>query len=373
MPAPILSTESHVLVTGVTGLIGGEVLRTLATRGFTRLSALVRPLADVTPQTRFIERMLRSGETEIDILRWGVEVLEGDVSEPGWNLSADDRQRLQDSVDIIVHCAADTSFIRNTAVLDTNVDGARHLMQLAGSCRRPPLIVYVSTATNSGKIGHRCLGEEEGCQPDNEHHNEYTRSKAIAESLLRASGLPVLTVRPPIVLSAGLSDQVFARNILWFFPFLRRFEALPIDPNSQLDVVPIDFVCDALLALLARPERRYDCYHISAGDRDGVTTGHVSALADEFYHRRKPLELIAPSGWDRTMFRKHIRTAQQRKIFAGLRYYLPFLNMDVTFDNARLREELGPRMPTVVPISHYLGSLLDQIRLKDALEKAARP
>ena len=56
--------------------------------------------------------------------------------------------------------------------------------------------------SNSGKAAHRCLPEEEGCRPANQHFNGYTQSKAEAEALLRSSGLPVLHLRPTIVLGA---------------------------------------------------------------------------------------------------------------------------------------------------------------------------
>ena len=42
--------------------------------------------------------------------------------------------------------------------------------------------------------------------------------------MLRYSGLEVLTLRPTIVLSAGLRDAAFAQMILWFVPLLRKFE-----------------------------------------------------------------------------------------------------------------------------------------------------
>jgi nucleoside-diphosphate-sugar epimerase len=96
----------------------------------------------------------------------------------------------------------------------TNIEGVRRLVEFARSCDRPPLIVYMSTASNVGDVKGRCVAEDEGCRPENRHHNEYTKSKAIAEELLRTSGLPALVLRPTIVLGAGLPDPQFARQIL---------------------------------------------------------------------------------------------------------------------------------------------------------------
>ena len=79
----------------------------------------------------------------------------------------------------------------------------------------------MSTASNIGEVVGRSVTEDEGCRPENRHFHEYTQSKAVAEALLRESGLPVLTLMPSIVLSAGLPDPPFARQILWFVPATR--------------------------------------------------------------------------------------------------------------------------------------------------------
>lgn len=366
-----LDPSCNVLVTGVTGLIGGEIVRRLAHVGVGKIWVLVRPQGDARPQERFLQRMHRSGDTA-EAMAWsGVEALTGDVTRPNWDLSAEDYGRITRSVDLIIHCAADTSFLCKQGVRDTNVLGAEHLIALARACRRRPLVVYVSTATNGGKLSHCCLREDEGCRPENEHHNEYTRSKAVAERMVRESGLHTLTLRPTIVLSAGLPDQAFAQSILWFVPLLRHLPRLPVDAQSHLDVVPVSFVADATVALLQRPHRRYDCYHLSAGAQHSLTTDQVNRYLNRFYKRMPPLELVSPPSWNLAQYRASVRTKRQRRIFFGLRFYLPFLNMDVTYDNRRLREELG-ELP-VPPLTQYLGGLLKQISQRRAMQEAARP
>jgi thioester reductase-like protein len=371
MSAITLGPATNVLVTGVTGLIGGEIIRKLRSLRTGTLYALVRPQAEANAVTRFTERMRRSGDDPW-VSAADVEVVAGDVRRPRWDLEDEDFRRLTRSVDLIIHCAADTGFLRGQSVHETNVGGARTLIDFARRCERNPLIVYMSTASNGGKVSHRCLAEEDGCKPDNEHHNEYTRSKALAEAMLRDSGLPVLRLRPSIVLSAGLPDPAFAQSMLWFVSLLQAFDCLPIDPASRLDVVPVSFVVDATVALLRRPRRAYDCYHLSAGERAAITNAELNEFVGRYYRRPAPLRLLLPSQWTRQHYERYVRTDEQRKIFFGLSCYLPFLNMDVVYDNRRLREELGEALP-VPPLTNYLGELLDRIQWQAALEEAARP
>ncbi len=369
----ILTRNSNVLVTGATGLIGGEIVRRLHTISAGKIWALVRPKANADAPTRFLERMARSGESIGSDINTHVEALPGEITAPMWNLAADDLDVVTSSVDVIIHCAADTSFLGDKSVQSTNVAGVSNLIELAGRCLRKPLIVYMSTATNSGKMTHRSLTEDEGCRPDNDHHNEYTRSKAVAEQMLRASGLPVLTLRPTIVLSAGIPDRDFAQQILWFVPLLKKLSCLPVDPASRVDVVPIDYVVEASLRLLQTPHRRFDCYHLSAGARHATMLAEANEFVASYYRRRASLKLIHPMAWTETHERAHFTTPLQRKVLLSMGYYLPFLNMDVVYDNTRLTRELGAAMPSISPLVTYLGSLLDLITHTRALQEAARP
>jgi thioester reductase-like protein len=243
---PGMGRDSRILITGVTGLIGGEILRRLNGRGHEGwVWCLVRPKPARGAGQRLRDRLARSGEA--GALHGNVRAVPGDVLERDWGLEPGDLRDVIQRVDLIIHNAADTSFAPERDTAATNVRGVQHLIDLARRCRRAPLIVYMSTASNVGRVTGRCLGEDDGCRPDNAHYNGYTRSKAIAEALLRASGLPVLIVRPTIVLSAGLPDAHFARQILWCVPLTRIFRALPIDPAARLDLVDVAFVAEATL------------------------------------------------------------------------------------------------------------------------------
>jgi thioester reductase-like protein len=368
-----LHSTSNVLVTGATGLIGGEILQRLTRMPLGKLWAMIRPRPDTDLHARLHDRLTRSGDFSEAWFPKRIEAIAGDVSRPGWNLEPDTAAMLRRELDMIVHCAADTSFYRNDSVQDTNVEGVRNLIELARQCDRQPLIVYMSTASNSGKVSHCSVSEDQGCQPTNEHHNEYTRSKAVAETLLRESGLPVLTLRPTIVLSANLPDPIFARSILWFVPLLRKFDCLPVDPEGRLDVVPVSFVADMTVRLLEKANRRWDSYHLSAGEQDALVIGEGNEFLNEYYNRRRPLRLVSASEWDSELERQHISSPIQRRIFFAMSYYLPFLNMNVVWDNRRLREELGEESLAITPVRSYLGRMLEQISAEDALRETAAP
>ena len=356
-----LTRKTNVLITGVTGLIGGELVRRLLRCEIGKVFCLIRPNPMVDARSRLIERMQCGEDSRTARGNESLESVTGDVVVPRFGLSDPDDARVTESVDMIIHCASELSFIRDARCRETNITGMHNLIALARRCRRTPLIVHLSTAFSCGAVTHQCLNEDDGGDPDNGHHNEYTRSKAMAERVLRDSGEPCLILRPSITLSAGIPARKFARAIAWFVPLLRDFEALPIDPASRVDIVPVSFVAESIIRLLQKPQRRHDCYNISAGAESATLCGPTSAFLDDFYKRRKPLTLIPPSEWTREKHRQYLGAAHQRKRFATFRYYLPFLNMDVVYDNTRLRTELGNELPVITPVTQYLGDLLNLV------------
>ena len=178
---------------------------------------------------------------------------------------------------------------------------------------------------------------------------------------------------PNLPRSAGLPDAKFARQILWCVPLTRVFRALPLNPEARLDIVDVGFVADATLALLNCPTRRSDCYHLSAGDAASVLIADMSECVDRYYDRKTPLKLIRPESWTKTIHREFVLSDRRRKIFRSLKHYFPFFNMDVVYENRRLRDDLGHDLPAMVSPIDYFESLLPLIPNKAALREAMVP
>ncbi len=357
----MLHADANILVTGATGLIGGEFVRRLIREHAGKVYCLVRPRAGADPGQRLAGRL--GSDSGGDEPRAGGRptALAGDVTAERLGLSDDDFGLVTESVDVVLHCASELSFIREESCRRTNIAGMRNLIDLVRRCRRSPRIVHVSTATVCGTAVNRDVLESDVARDVDAHHNEYTRSKLAAEQVLRASGLPALVIRPSIVLSAELPSADFARAILWFLPLLNAFDAVPVDPDARVDVVPVAFVVNAMLALMRAERLEHDCYHVSAGRSAAMRCGQVAAFLDRYYRRTSPLRLLPPAQWTAAKHRRYVDTPERRRIFGTLRHYLPFLNMNVTYDNSRLRTALNGALPPVRPVTDYLPGLLDLI------------
>jgi nucleoside-diphosphate-sugar epimerase len=211
----------RVLVTGASGLLGGEVARLLVRQGHDVATFQRRP-SGVAGAIDF-----RGSLTDIAVLREAVQGAEG-----------------------IIHLAAKVSFTGRAAEFDeVNVEGTRRLLHLARAAGvRDVVFVSSPSVANSG-AAIAGLGAEPA-DPDHAH-GDYSRTKAEAELLALAadaSEFRVAVVRPHIVWGPGdtqLVERVLARAGTGRLPLLDAGAAL-------IDTTYVDNAAAAIVAALFR-------------------------------------------------------------------------------------------------------------------------
>jgi thioester reductase-like protein len=335
-----------ILLTGATGFLGMETLARLIDRGEEQIIAIVRADDGAEARQRLDEVLARLYDKP-DPAGARVLAVRGDLLEPGLGLSSEDRRRLVDRVDRIIHCAASISFElpleRSRAI---NVGGVARVIELAreiaagGALRR---VVHVSTAYVSGR--HCGSFREQDLEVGQEFRNSYERSKHEAEQRLREAELPTVIARPSIVVGHRDSGWTPAFNVIyWPMRAAERglLQEVPAAPESIVDYVPVDYVADGLLALLDDPEAS-GTYHLVAGER-ALTAGELVQLHSSLLGRA-PVRLIG--------------RAMAGRLPRGAAAYTPYFDVRCSFDRARARpiiERAGIAEPDP---RGYLGRLID--------------
>ena len=350
----------RILLTGATGMIGGELAARLSD---SEVLCLTRATSSFEAQKRLDARLSKSSTQKYSK---NIRAILGDLHAE--NLGITDTTAYD--IDVLVHAAAETGFNDEESCSKTNIEGTKKIIEFAKKCKTNPLICYISTACNVGAITNTCLNEEDGCKVDNHHHNAYTKSKAISEQLIRDSGLPFLIIRPPIVLSDSVRDRSFARQIFWFAPIIFKFDAIPVSPTSRIDLIPVSYLVDYVARLLYLPARKYDCYNISAGEQGCFTALEWVEVIRKFNNFDYAPRLIPPEEWGVGHYKKYV-PPELAKAFRSLQYYFPFMTMDVVFSNVRLQEEFGDL--NIPPLHTYVNLILEQVSEEEALVESAAP
>jgi thioester reductase-like protein len=338
-----------ILLTGATGFLGMDALARLIERDADQIVVLVRARDDADASARLEGVLARLYDQPPASLR--VTAVRGDLLEPGLGLAPRDRQRLVETVDRIVHCAASISFeLPLGEAREINVQGVARVLDLAreiaarGSLRR---LVHVSTAYVSGR--HAGEFGEDDLDAGQEFRNTYERSKHEAERLLRsADDLPLAVARPSIVVGHRTSGWTPVFNVL-YWP-MRAFERgllkeVPAREDSIVDFVPIDYVTDGILALLD-DERALGTYSLVAGER-ALSAGELVQLHSALTGR-EPVRFAPAQTVD--------------GLPAGTETFVPYFDVRCRFGDARARAVLEPAGVHKPDPSDYLGQLIAYAR-----------
>jgi thioester reductase-like protein len=239
-------------VTGYPGFIGKRLVRRLVEDGRERSSRL---FLLVLPKFAAAARE--------DLAALGAEraeVVEGDVVQMHLGLSGAEFKALAAEVTDVWHLAAISWLGAERATMRrVNVEGTRNVIELAQAARRLTRLNHFSTAYVSGdRIG---VILEEELAMGQRFHNAYEETKHQAELLVRRaqSELPATVYRPGIVVGDSRTGEIdrfegpYALAILLVASPLAVPLPLPGDAVAPLNVVPVDFVVDAVFSIANNP------------------------------------------------------------------------------------------------------------------------
>jgi long-chain acyl-CoA synthetase len=359
-----MSRQGAVLLTGATGFVGTEILARYLERTDRQMIVTVRAGDHAAADARLreaVECICGSADAYRDRLT----AVRADIEKPGLGLDAWTRDALGEQVTDIVHSAASVSFaLPLDRSRQINVAGTEEVLRLADLCdRRGGLerLGYISTAYVAGACTDE-FGEGE-LDVGQRFRNPYEQSKFEAERLVRAHGdrLPIQVFRPSIVVGDRRTGWTAAFNVLYspLKAFARgTLRALPARRSAPVDVVPVDYVADAVFELSRRPVDRLRAYHLVAGPH-ATTVGRLIELSAERLDRREPVVIPPP------VFRTIVDPLLRRrggKLREGLdrsRVFFPYFSMRVRYANEQARRALEPSGVKAPPIESYFDRLLE--------------
>jgi thioester reductase-like protein/NADP-dependent 3-hydroxy acid dehydrogenase YdfG len=251
------------VVTGGTGFIGRRVVSRL-------LDA--RPDAEVL----LLVRRPSLGRFEQLAGQWGerAKPLVGDLIEPDLGLTDEAIAELGD-VEHVVHCAA----IYDITAAEpeqraANVDGTRAVIDLA--CRLDATLHHISSIAVAGDFHGEYT--ESDFDVGQRLPTPYHQTKFEAELLVRSTpGLRYRIYRPAVVVGdsrTGEMDKV--DGPYYFFGVLAKLAVLPrltpimLPDTGRTNIVPVDYVVDAVVALLHTDGRDGQTFHLTAPKTIGL-------------------------------------------------------------------------------------------------------
>ncbi len=267
-----------MFLTGYPGFIGRRLADRLVEGG-----ALVTAL--VEPRMAGAAREASGGR---------VEVVEGDIAQRRLGLADADWERLTAEVLHVFHLAAvyDLSVPLELAQR-VNVDGTGNVLELCRACERLERLNYVSTAYVAGVRRGIVYEHELALGQDFKNHYESTKFQAEVWVRQELDRVPTTIYRPAIVVGDSRTGETQKFDGPYFMLRVISYterHGLPIPQfgrsNAPFNVVPVDFVLDAMLAGAREPAAVGQTFHLV--DPEPVTAAELLRILARAYAGRAP-------------------------------------------------------------------------------------
>src|SRR6202161_3006281 len=258
-----------IFLTGSTGYIGAHVASILLERHTDRLNLLGRAKTEQEAN----ERLWHALQLHMDFPRFHdalesrISVFRGDLTDPHFGLDVSDYTHLMGTTESVIHCAASLNRKSEKSCLNVNLRGTLEVAQLARRAQDAHGLrrfSQVSTVAVAGTRSHEVVSEDTSIDWNRSDYDPYARTKKFCEHLVREL-LPDVqrtVFRPSIVLGDSRRAETNQFEMVRAFVFLASLPALPFHPNSRIDIVPVDYVADAIALLHQKPNPAHEIYHL---------------------------------------------------------------------------------------------------------------
>ena len=351
-----------IFLTGSTGYIGGHIAAGLLEKHTERLHLLLRAQNPAEAEAR----LWRALQLHLDFPRFyeflcsRITVFRGDLTDTRFGLAEEEYRRLVQTTDSVIHCAASLNRKSEKSCLNVNLRGTLEVVQLAARARDDHglrRISHVSTVAVAGHRQNEVVREDEAIDWNRSDYDPYARTKKFCEHMIREllPEVPRTIFRPSIVLGHSRHAATTQFDMVRAFVLLASMPVLPFRPNDHIDIVPVDFVADSVVALHQKEKPQHDIYHLSAGTGSQTYQQLTDYLAKA---QKKSGPIYLPSLEQPFSWLANSLSHAPGAIGHGaslLKVFFPYLVWNTVFDNTRVVTELG-RVPA--PFSEYCYPLL---------------
>ena len=345
--------RESIFITGFPGFIAGRLVERLA-RSETQFFLLVqsefvdKAMAEITEIAEFTNTPLES-----------YVIVEGDITKPNLGIDDEDLETIQFETTDVFHLAAvyDLAVAKNVA--DTvNLEGTKNVNDLVRSLKNLRRYNYISTCYVAGKR----VGEirENELAHDAGFRNHYEETKYLAEMEVEKlkGDLPVTIFRPSVVVGdSGTGETAKYDGVYYLIQYLRKAPMLLRvvnvgNKNVRLNLVPVDFVVDAIAALAH--DKNANGKTIALADPSPLTTAELfDVIAKDMTGRKS--EFAPPAKLTEWFLNTPISPA-----ITGLpKVGVPYFFLAQTYDTTVADELLKPHNIACPPFPTYVAKLLD--------------
>lgn len=375
-----------VVITGGTGALGSALTPLFLQEPGTAVRLIVRASSPEHARQR-LGKLLAFWDRDAPdpLLGERIEAVPGDVSLPRLGLSAQDHARLCAEATHLIHAAGDVKLNQSLEhARKTAVDSARYVIDFTQECRRHGQFRKLEFLSTVGVAGRTCgLIPETPLTHPRSFHNTYEAAKAEAESLLLDQihgGLPATIHRPSMVVGDSQTGKIIRFQVFYhlceFFVGRKTWGVTPETGDVRLDIIPVDFVAQAIHIASRREDTAGRILHLCSGPQHAWPIARLTErLREIFADHGEPLPRLYRLS-PRLMRRliplvSPLVSEKRRRVLQGLPYFLDYLEENQVFDNAQSQKLFNEEGLVIPAVEDYLQPLIDYYRRGKAAQGKA--
>ena len=341
-------------ITGATGAIGAALVPELLKIPDVQLELLIRANDQNHLQERF-HQLCSFWEVDPESVREVILPLQGDISQPQFGLGERHYAKLCSSGTHIIHCAGN---VRMNLPLEEArqkaLGSAKNVIVLAQRCQEQGTLKKVEFVSTVG-VGGRMQGTvpERFLTEDRDFHNTYEQAKAEAEDYIRPYAeehqLPITVHRPSMVVGDSRTGKIIHFQVFYHIcEFLSGRRTLGFIPNLKgvmLDIVPVDYVAEAIAWSSRRQESAGEVLHLCSGPEQVVILSDLITNVRKVYasmNMNLPRIKVLPGALYRLLLPLIGRMASDRvrRSMRVLPIFFEYLQERQLFENQKARSVL---------------------------------
>jgi nucleoside-diphosphate-sugar epimerase len=363
---------SVLFLTGVTGLVGSELLQALL---------------DARPDRRVIA-LTRHPDQIASLSRSGrVTAIEGDLTRSGLGLRSGTLRQIQKEVTEVIHCAAETRFgLPIEEARATNTRGTANVLKIAQACKRLKKFAHLSTVYVAGRMtGHI---PEAAFHNDSGFVSTYQQSKYEAEQLVfeAMTEIPAVIYRLSTIIGDSKTGRV--RQYNYFHQTMRLFarNVLPVAPGNlswQIDLISTDWLTAALAFLFESRFVPGQVLNVCAGASGSPIMMEVKDTSIGLFEKhpliQKWLPIRVPEFVILSEYEKYVQESQQSgdylliEVLKVLNNFLPQMGINQCFDNQQLISNLEGSGISLPSFTSYFSKVVNYCLETDWGRKGDKP
>jgi long-chain acyl-CoA synthetase len=364
-----------ILLTGANGFLGTQIALSLLRSYDYNILALVRGKSKEHAVNKLFNAWWEFPELSNEIGS-RITVLNGDITKTELGMEKEEYKKLIKSITHVIHTAADWRLKASLEELQKiNVHGTQNMLKLAQLAHEDhglERFSHISTAYVAGRkmgvVSENSLTSEYGFL------SNYEKTKFESEVEVKKSEFDVSIFRPSMIVGESSTGYIKTFNTIYVplrLYLSGKLNLIPVSRSMKINLVPVDYVADAVLNLTFDKRAVNKTFHLTAPIESLPTLDELIKFVKEWSNENLDIKLNDPiyaplsaSFLQKITSRGHLFGEGTAKLLETMNTLSPYFNENREYQRDNTDALLGVYkhnwrdfLPKILEFSVYYGFL----------------